>query len=49
MKMMRKFNYDGVLRITEKISEYMNKTESKIYEIENMLKGVINESFNTKS
>ncbi len=49
MKMMRNFNYDGVLRITEKISEYLNKTEAKIYEIENMLKGVLNEGFDTKS
>ena len=49
MKMMRNFNYDGVLRITKKISAYFNTTESKIYEIENMLKGVLNESFDTKS
>ena len=39
----------SIISAAEKISDYLNKTESKIYEIENMLKGVINEGFDTKS
>jgi hypothetical protein len=48
MKMMRTFDYKSVLRITEKISEYFINTENKIKEIQIMLKGVLDESFDTK-
>lgn len=49
MKMMRNFNYESVKRIIEKISEYLKTTENGITEIKNMIKGILNESFNTKS
>ena len=49
MKMMQDFNYKSVIRITEKISEYFISTEEKIKEIQILLKGVLNENFNTKS
>lgn len=48
MKMMRSFTYEGVCRITDKISEYFVNTESGINEITSMLKEVISESFNSK-
>lgn len=49
MKMMRNFNYESVKRIIEKISEYLKTTENGITKIKNMIKGILNESFNTKS
>jgi len=48
MKMMREFNYESVLRITEKISDYFDLTKSRINEISNMLKDVLNENFNSE-
>ena len=48
LKMMRDFNYENIIRITEKINNYFNSTENGINEIGTMLEGVLNESFNTK-
>ena len=48
LKIMRDFNYENILRITEKINNYFNSTENGITEIGTMLEGVLNESFNTK-
>lgn len=49
MKMMRNFDYNGVMRITEKIAEYLNNTETCIGEIKSMIKGLLNEGINPKS
>ncbi len=47
MKMIRNFDYTSVSRISEKISEYFTQSKNGITEIQNMLKGVLNEGFNT--
>ncbi len=49
MKMMRSFDYESVSRIAEKIMEYFNNAETCINEIVLMIKGVLNESINSKS
>ena len=49
MKMMRTFDFPNVSRITKKISEYFTKSEQGISEITNIIKGILNENFNTES
>lgn len=48
MKMMQDFKFDNVTHICEKISEYITMAENHVNEIKTMLKGLINEGFNTK-
>lgn len=49
MKMMQTFDYNSVSRIIEKISNYFTTTQNQISEINLLLKGVLNEGFNTES
>ena len=49
MKMLRNFDYNNVLRITEKIKNYFISAQNGIEEIQNMIEGVLYEGFNTKS
>lgn len=49
MKMCRDFNKESVTRIKNKISDYLNNAQNKIDEISNLIRGVINENFNTES
>ena len=48
MKMMRDFTPENVISITNRISIYFSNAKEHIAEIENLIKGVINEGFNTK-
>jgi hypothetical protein len=48
MKMMRNFDYASVLRISNKLYEYLVNSENGINEISEMLKGVLSESFAAK-
>ena len=49
MKMMREFNPESILRISDKILNYYNNAEAHINEIEELIRKVINESLNTES
>lgn len=49
MRMVQQFNYESVVRIADKLLEYFTKTDSGIKEISSMIKGILDESFNTKS
>ena len=43
MKMMTDFKYESVSRICEKLSNYLTDAEAKVNEINNMLRGKVNE------
>ena len=49
MKMVREFTPETISRISEKISNYYNNAEVHIKEIEELIRKVINEGFNTES
>ncbi|MCQ2744350.1 MAG: DUF115 domain-containing protein [bacterium] len=49
LKMMQDFKYENVVRICEKISEFLDVAETNSVEITNIIKGITDENFNTKS
>lgn len=49
MKMTQNFTYESVKNINDKISKYLNVADSRVRKIENLIKEVLNESFNTES
>ena len=48
MKMMREFTAENITRISGEIARYYENAVNHINETENMIKGVLNESFDTE-
>lgn len=49
MKMITEFNPQNVKHISDKIAQYYKNAQERIIEIEKLIEGVLNESFNTES
>ena len=49
MTLTKNFTYESVKNINDKISKYLNVADSRVRKIENLIKEVLNESFNTES
>ena len=49
MKMMREFTAENILAIADKLSQYYENALNHINEIENLIKGILNEGFDTES
>ena len=48
MKMMRDFTAENISKISSKIGQYYENAVNHINETENMIKGVLNEGFDTE-